>query len=89
MVAILEKHLKAELNDAWIEHRCDLPECVAIRPVCVDLVELRVIERVVRFGAELDSSAFSKWQGKRFEERNIPVSTSRPGYHSAALVAEG
>src|SRR5450755_710235 len=84
----LEVQLQPDLHYAWVEGRGELTE-VAGAEVVADLVELRVVPGVERFGTELQAAAASFAEHEALEQREVPVVAARTTCCVVAEVAEG
>src|SRR5579883_1645545 len=82
----LEQQLRSKLEHARIPHARHLPE-VARRETGADAVELRVIERVVRFKTQLEFALVLFAEDEAFEQRNVPVVAAGSAHHAAPQIA--
>src|SRR6266481_8794855 len=74
-LAALERQLKCELYQPRIARTLDSPEIASVGEVPVRLKELRVIEGVEQFAAELQLDALA--DRRNFQKRNFPVVDAR------------
>ena len=83
---LLEVELQAKLHEPWTAGLGNLPKRAA-EPLIVRVQELRVVERVKHFAAELERFALGEFHS--FQEREIPVVDAGAANRVSAQIAEG
>ena len=68
--ARLPDELRAELPDAWITRICDISEAAAA-DVAARIRELRVVENIEEFGANLERHGFLNRNDLRYSETRV------------------